>query len=105
MGETLQDFVIDKELTPNLYKLKYEGINFTRNYSVNKTNMSEMIGITGTYYSFYDETYDVDFAIPNILDGKYKTTYVHDNNNTFYSRGKLMQYFGFDYAYYQNNIL
>lgn len=104
MGETLQDFAIDKELTPNLYKLKYEGINFKRNYSVNKTNMSEMIGITGSYYSFYDETYDVDFAIPNILDGKYKTTYVHDNNNTFYDRGKLMNYFGFDKAYFHDDL-
>jgi phosphoglycerol transferase MdoB-like AlkP superfamily enzyme len=104
MGETLQDYVICKELTPNLYKLQQEGLHFTNNYSVNKTDMSEMIGITGSYYSFYDAEYDVDFGIPNVLKGKYKTTYVHDNKPQFYSRDNLMRYFGFENTYFHSDM-
>ncbi|MBP5445025.1 MAG: LTA synthase family protein [Acholeplasmatales bacterium] len=96
MVETLQSFSINKELTPNLYKMQEEAIYFNKNFSVNKTNMSEMIGITGSYYSFYDYNYDIDFALPNILKHKYKTTYVHDNNGSFYGRSKTMRYFGFE---------
>lgn len=103
MGETMQDFAICESLTPNLYKLKYEGVNFTNNYSVNKTNMSEMIGITGSYYSFYDAEYNVDFSIPNMLDN-YKTTYIHDNNTSFYGRGRLVNYFGFDCSYFHYDL-
>ena len=104
MGETLQDFCISETLTPNLYKLSKEGIHFSNNYSVNKTDMSEMIGITGSYYSFYDANYDVDFAIPNILEGKYKTTYVHDNSGVFYGRSNLVKYFGFEHSYFHDDL-
>ena len=104
MGETLQDFCICEELTPNLYYLQQNGLYFKNNYSVNKTNMSEMMGITGSYYSFYDADYDVDFSISNVLKGKYKTTFVHDNNPGFYGRGNLVKYFGFDNAYFHDDL-
>ena len=104
MGETLQSFCINETLTPNLYKLQNEGVFFNNNYSVNKTNMSEMIGMTGSYYSFYDYNYNVDFASPNILNHKYKTTYIHDNNKEFYGRGKIMQYFGFENSYFHDDL-
>ena len=48
MIETGIDYYINPTLTPNLYKLKDEGVTFTNNYSKNKTNMSEMIGIVGS---------------------------------------------------------
>ena len=104
MGETLQSFAINKELTPNLYKLQEEGINFSNNYSVNKTNVSEMIGITGGNYPFYDAEYRVDFSIPNILNKNYKTTYVHDNNQEFYGRGNLVRYYGFENSYFHDDL-
>ncbi len=104
MGETLQDFCICETLTPNLYKITQEGIHFANNYSVNKTNVSEMIGITGSYYSFYDANYDVDFALPNVLEGKYSTTYVHDNKSEFYARCNLMQYYGFENTYFHSDL-
>jgi len=104
MGETLQDYCICETLTPNLYKLTQEGIHFSNNYSVNKTNVSEMIGITGSYYSFYDANYDVDFSIPNVLEGKYTTTYVHDNKPEFYARDNLMKYYGFENSYFHSDM-
>lgn len=104
MGETLQSFAICKELTPNLYKLQEEGINFSNNYSVNKTNVSEMIGITGSNYPFYDAEYKVDFSIPNVLNDTYKTTYAHDNNTSFYGRGNLVRYYGFENSYFHDDL-
>ncbi len=104
MGETLQDYCICETLTPNLYRLTQEGIHFSNNYSVNKTNVSEMIGITGSYYSFYDANYDVDFSLPNVLEGKYTTTYVHDNKPEFYARDNLMKYYGFENSYFHSDM-
>ena len=48
MIETGVDLNINEELTPNLYKLKTEGIDFINNHSKNKTNISEIIGIVGS---------------------------------------------------------
>ena len=104
MGETLQSFAINKELTPNLYKLQEEGVNFANNYSVNKTNVSEMIGISGSYYSFYDASYDCLFSVPNLLNDKYKTTYVHDNTGEFYARTKVCKYLGFENMYFHSDL-
>lgn len=104
MGETLQSFAINKDLTPNLYKLQEEGVNFANNYSVNKTNVSEMLGISGSYYSFYDATYDCLFSVPNLLNDKYKTTYVHDNTGEFYARNKVCKYLGFENLYFHSDL-
>lgn len=104
MGETLQSFAINEELTPNLYKLQEEGVNFSRNYSVNKTNVSEMLGISGSYYSFYDTTYDVLFSLPNMINNNYKTTYVHDNTSKFYGRDKVCSYLGFENTYFHSDL-
>ena len=62
------------------------------------------MGITGSYYSFYDANYDIDFSIPNVLEGKYKTTYVHDNSADFYGRGNLVKYFGFEHSYFHDDL-
>ena len=49
MMESVQWFAIDEYLTPTLYDLAYNGLSFSNYYSKNKTNISEMIGITGSY--------------------------------------------------------
>lgn len=104
MGESLQSYAICEELTPNLYRLQEEGINFSNNYSVNKTNVSEMMGITGSDYSFYDAEYKVDFSLPNILNDDYVTTYIHDNNSEFYGRGNLTRFYGFEQTYFHDDL-
>lgn len=104
MGESLQSFAICEELTPNLYMLQNEGVNFSRNYSVNKTNVSEMIGITGGNYPFYDAEYNVSFSIPNLLNEDYVTTYVHDNNDIFYGRGNLTRFYGFEKTFFHDDL-
>ncbi len=109
MMESTQWFAIDEYLTPNLYKLANEGIEFTNHYSKNKTNISEMIGITGSYpigstLQLNKINYDFTNSILNYLDDSYVKTYVHPNTGTFYSREKLMPMLGFENMYFYDDL-
>lgn len=109
MMESTQWFAIDEYLTPNLYKLANEGLAFTNHYSKNKTNISEMIGITGSYpisstLQLNKVEYNFTNSILNYLDDSYVTTYVHPNTGKFYSREKLMPMLGFDNMYFYNDL-
>lgn len=108
MIESGQEFGVNPVLTPNLYRLKTEGLYFAENYSINKTNVSEQIGIVGNYpttaYLYYDKNYDFQFSVPNVLKGKYITSYFHDNNEDFYSRGTLLSQMGFDKLYFHDDL-
>jgi len=107
--ETLQPFAINEVLTPNLYKLNQEGLYFPNNYSENKTNVSEMIAITGNYPTFYflPKTYDYDFSqsLPSVLrEDNYHTGYFHDNVGSFYNREKFFEDLGFDDLYFHEDL-
>jgi phosphoglycerol transferase MdoB-like AlkP superfamily enzyme len=107
--ETLQPFAVNEVLTPNLYKLNQEGLYFPNNYSENKTNVSEMIAITGNYPTFYflPKTYDYDFSqsLPNVLrEDNYHTGYFHDNVGSFYNREKFFEDLGFDDLYFHEDL-
>lgn len=109
MMESTQWFAIDEYLTPNLYKLANDGIEFTNHYSKNKTNISEMIGITGSYpisstLQLNKINYNFTNSILNYLDDSYVKTYVHPNTGTFYSREKLMPMLGFENIYFYNDL-
>ncbi len=103
MIETGQSLAINEELTPNLYMLSHDGITFTNEYSENKTDVSEMIGITGSYPTVYFNPdkydYDMSFSLPNRLNDTYDTSYYHNNVGTFYERGALMPELGFEHVY------
>lgn len=108
MIESGQEFAINPYLTPNLYQLMTEGLHFANNYSENKTSVSEMLGITGNYPSgyfnpwYYD--YDFSFSLPNLLKDTYITSYYHDNEPGFYSRGELMPQLGFENIYFHDDL-
>ena len=106
MIETGNDYFINEELTPNLYRLKNEGIDFTKNYSKNKTNISEIIGFNGSVAEVgTTKDYNVKFSLPNILKEEgYKTSYFHNNSKTFYDRLKLNKSAGFDNLYFKEDI-
>lgn len=105
MMESFQWFAVDEHLTPNIYNLAKDNLAFSNHYSKNKTNVSEMIGITGSYP--IANTLDpkgTDYAftnsILNYLGDEYKTTYVHANTEEYYKRGDLMPQLGFDNMYF-----
>lgn len=114
---------LSMELMPNIYKIIYGDDVVTDNQNLNKdndayistnffskakTNMSEGIGILGSYpvgkdfselaYRKYSEkTNAFGYSLPNVLKQKgYKTTYVHSNEITFYNRSLTHHNIGFD---------
>lgn len=101
MIETGTNSVINETLTPNLYNLVHDGITFNNNYSKNKTNISEFIGICGsvtTGISNYSNT--VPYSLANVLNKfGYETSYFHSNNASFYNRGTIIPNLGFNNTY------
>lgn len=95
---------MNETLTPNLWRLAHEGLYYENSYSENKTNVSELIAITGNYptinFNPKDYSYDFSYDLPSILaDDGYVTNYFHDNVASFYSRGSLMPQLGFQNIY------
>ncbi len=108
MIESGQPFGISEVLTPNLYNLTKTGLYFPNQYSENKTNVSEMIAIAGSYPTVnflpgnYD--YDISYALPWLLNDTYSTSYFHDNIPSFYQRGALMPLLGFENIYLHDDL-
>lgn len=108
MIETGCSFLVNEELTPNLYSLKSDSINFTNSYSKNKTNVSEFIGITGSGTSvtkIMSGSLENKYAITNVLnESGYTTKYFHDNDGSFYGRKEEMENLGFSETYFANRV-
>ncbi len=106
MIETGVDFTINEELTPTLYKLKNEGVDFTNNHSKNKTNISEIIGIVGSVAKVgVTKDYNTPATMPNMLNNMgYTSSYFHNNDKTFYNRDKLIKSMGFTNQYFKDDI-
>lgn len=105
MMESTQGFAFDPYLTPNLWSLSTNGLNFTNNVSRNKTNVSEFIGLAGYYPVTQQldggETYYFPYSVANILNEEdYITHYLHENTMEYYSRNKIMPQVGFDSSYF-----
>jgi len=107
MIETGIPNIVNETLTPTIYKLQQEGINFKNNFSKNKTNGSEFIGINGTMPSAISpsDNNNQPFSLPNVLNKfNYNTSYFHCNSYDFYQRGKYIPQFGFDNCYFDDRI-
>lgn len=110
MIESFEWFAVDEKLTPNLYYLMNNSLNFQFFYARNKTNVSEGIGILGNYpkdtqfTTFYREnsalgTLSLPFSLPNMLkeqNGDVITSYFHNYYGYFYGRKAYLPSFGFD---------
>ena len=106
MIESGSKYLLNEELTPNLWNLQKEGIYFTNNYSKNKTNVSEFIGINGSTLQniqYYEG--ELPYSIPQLIKEKgYTSSYFHNNYGEFYNRNKEMQTLGFDNIYFSLDI-
>ncbi|MBQ7452744.1 MAG: LTA synthase family protein [Clostridia bacterium] len=110
MVESLEWFAIDENLTPNLYNFSQTALNFQTYYARNKTNVSEGIGILGSYpkdtqfTTFYRannklKTIELPFSLPNMIKTNNPdaiTTYMHNYYGYFYGRELTHPAFGFD---------
>ena len=106
MIETGTQFGLNETLTPNLWELYQNGINFNKNYTKNKTNISEYIGITGSATDNISNCQPyAPYSLPNILNNLgYKTTYVHDNYGAFYNRTNVIPNAGFENTLFVDDI-
>lgn len=108
--ESLSPIAISEELTPTLYKMQSEGINFSNHYAPvfqTATSDSEFISLTGLLPSILDGPISYDFAdnsFPMALPWKfeelgYTTNSFHSFKKSFYNREQLHYSYGFDYLY------
>jgi len=108
MIESGESYTIDPILTPNLYQLTQDGLYFPNNYSENKTNVSEIIGMLGHYppqhFDPVEYSYDFPTSVAKTLNETYHTVYFHDNYDVFYSRGDLLSMIGFESLYFHEDL-
>lgn len=105
-AESFSFSIIDKELTPTLYKMVNEGFNFTNFYTPiyyastsdgEYTNLTGLLPKEGTwsYQSSVNKSFPYTYS--NILKEKsYKTYAYHNGEYDFYNRNKIMPSFGYD---------
>lgn len=109
MIETGSELMVNETLTPNLYKLLNDGIYAEENYCKNGTNVSEYIGIAGSYPTIgvtINSEKKVEFSLPEIIKNEYKTLYFHDvhKERDIYQRYDLMPMLGFEESYFQEQL-
>jgi len=107
LAESYDDIALSKELTPNIYKLKTEGLDFQNHYTPvypRTTCDTEVILNTGlipsitdgpTCYMFNENSYENSLAALFNEKG-YETTALHSNNRDFYTRDIVYNGFGYD---------
>ena len=96
---------INKELTPNLYRLMKESLVLNEYYGKDQTNISEGKFLFGSYpsegflnYNYLDNNYK--YSLPNIFRQEYgkdsQVVSFHNNIGTYYKRNQSHVHFGFD---------
>ncbi|MCH1940237.1 LTA synthase family protein [Holdemania massiliensis] len=108
--ESLSSIVIDEELTPTLYKMKTQGINFNNHYAPvyqSATADSEFMSLTSQIpsiekgplaYDFYENVFPK--ALPIMFkDEGYSANSFHSFKKDFYNRETLHYTYGFTYLY------
>lgn len=109
--ESIDDFLVKKDIMPNLYNLKQKSLSFNNHYSFTSgggsTFNSEFMVNTGysTAYNYSEGAYLLSrnnyFAdLPNLLKKEgYSINAFHMNTKEFYSRGINYKSFGYDNYY------
>ena len=107
LAESLDEHVIDEKLTPNLYKMKTEGIYFDKHYAPlyeNHTSDSEFISQTGwipsieygSTYNYYSDVY-YPYTLAKLFDKyNYTSKAYHGYYEYYYNRENMIKALGFD---------
>lgn len=108
MMESIDDFLIDKNVMPTLYDISNNSINFRRNYSARigggdtfNTEFTINTGLIPPYgehisYGYKDNVYPYSLANMFIKNG-YTAESFHFNSPSFYNRGTVHNKFGYKY--------
>lgn len=108
--ESVDSWLVTKDVMPTLYNLEQTGLNFTNRYSPSfgggQTINSEFAMNTGLYavenskaiYNYDKNTFSESLA-SKLKDNNYSTISVHANSGSFYNRTYFHQALGYDKHY------
>lgn len=108
--ESIDSWLVTKDVMPTLYNLEQTGLNFTNRYSPSfgggQTINSEFAMNTGLYavenskaiYNYDKNTFSESLA-SKLKDNNYSTISVHANSGSFYNRTYFHQALGYDKHY------
>ena len=115
VGESFDSIVVSEELTPNIYKLKTEGLDFQNHFTPvfpRTTCDTEVIFTTSiipsiqdgpTCYVYNENTFS--YSLPELFNNvNYATNAFHNNYKEFYTRHIIYDGFGYDSFYGQNEL-
>ena len=115
VGESFDSIAVSEELTPNIYKLKTEGIDFQNHFVpvyprttcdteiIYNTSIIPSINDGPTCYVYNDNTYNHSLAEMFNLSG-YSSNAFHSNDKEFYTRYLVYEGFKYDNFYGQNEL-
>lgn len=117
--ETGDNIMLNQSLTPNLWKLFYGGdalytggLCCNHTFSINHTDVSDIIGMSGNYpvYPFiYPQVVNMPFSISSILstDDEYNLYYSTDisRSNDIYHRFDFMKQYGFNELLFHDEVI
>ncbi|MDX9690965.1 MAG: LTA synthase family protein [Acholeplasmataceae bacterium] len=115
IGETYDELALDPNLTPHLYKLKSEGIDFSNHFTpvfprttcdtefIINTSIVPSIEDGPTCYTYNKNSYETSLAQLFNRQG-YTTAAFHSNYKEFYTRHLLYEGFRYDQFYGQHEL-
>jgi phosphoglycerol transferase MdoB-like AlkP superfamily enzyme len=115
IGETYDELALSETLTPHLYRLKSEGLNFKNHFTpvfprttcdtefIINTSIIPSIEDGPTCYTYNKNSYETSLAYLFKQEG-YITTAMHSNYKEFYTRHLLYQGFQYDHFYGQHEL-
>ena len=106
-AESFSFQMIDKDITPTLYKLSSEGFKFNNFYTPiyyastsdgEYTNLTSLLPQEGTWSYIYSKDNVMPFSYANILNKQgYKSFAYHNGEYDFYDRDKILPNYGYKY--------
>lgn len=114
MAESIDSFLITKDIMPTVWKMKESSIDFTNRYAPSygggKTLNTEYCLNTGRYipinyniYQYVNNHYNYSLASMFSKQG-YETNYLHFNSGTFYNRNHMISSYGYQNAYFIKDL-
>ena len=113
-AESFSFSLIDKDLTPTLYKLSTEGFNFTNFYTPiyyastsdgEYTNLTGLLPKEGTWSYIKAKDNYFPYTYANVFkDKNYSLNSYHNGVYTFYKRNEVMPHFGYSFKACGNGL-
>jgi phosphoglycerol transferase MdoB-like AlkP superfamily enzyme len=115
IGESFDDLVVNETLTPNIYKLKNEGWDFTNHYApvyprttcdaeiIYNTSIIPSIEDGPTCYTYNKNSYQTSLANRFNQEG-YTSLAFHNNYKEFYTRDLVYKGLGYDAIYGEHEL-